>query len=262
MAYNEKLELLQLDEINKLSNWVPESWSAGIDAAFWSVEYQMSVLIKGKSYIEVDDKFNISEIKDLSSLLPESWQQPILNTRRLEEASSSTIIAPISLASSDQYKGAYSQKCDPGYATASPHLTRFQPKECVKCSDIYYTSHGDPDELYNEFVAIQVCGDKFFVHEESVSYEHSGFEHNFVIIGSVLFILLLLTAIFSWLCNKCSTDKLLEKKEDIMGEKNFQEKDNEGKIVLQYDVIRSRSPRLENLGSNVIIEEKMKEIVN
>jgi len=108
MAYNEKLELLQLDEINKLSNWVPESWSAGIDAAFWSVEYQMSVLIKGKSYIEVDDKFNISEIKDLSTLLPESWQEPILNTRLLEEASSSTIIAPLSLASSDQYKGAYS----------------------------------------------------------------------------------------------------------------------------------------------------------
>lgn len=47
-----------------------------------------------------------------------------------------------------------------------------------------------------------------------------------------------------------------------MGVKKPQEKDNEGNLVLQYDVIRSRSPRLENLGSNVIIEDKMKEIVD
>ena len=55
---------------------------------------------------------------------------------------------------------------------------------------------------------------------------------------------------------------MLEKKEDIMGRKEPLEKDNEGNFVLQYDVIRSRSPRLENLGSNVIIENKMIEIVD
>lgn len=47
-----------------------------------------------------------------------------------------------------------------------------------------------------------------------------------------------------------------------MGRKEPLEKDNEGNLVLQYDVIRSRSPRLENLGSNVIIENKMIEIVD
>ena len=112
-----------------MSHWVPESWtSGGIDAAFWSVNYQKSVLIKGKSYIEVDDQFNISEIKDLSDLLPKSWQEPILNTRRLAEdpSSSSTIImSPLPLEPSDHYDGAYSEKCQQGYGTASPHVTKF-----------------------------------------------------------------------------------------------------------------------------------------
>ena len=61
-AFNEKLHLLPFSKINRLNNWVPESWSEGIDAAFWSLNHRTSVLIKGKSYIEVDDDFNISEI--------------------------------------------------------------------------------------------------------------------------------------------------------------------------------------------------------
>ena len=50
--------------------------------------------------------------------------------------------------------GAYSQKCEQGYGTASPHVTKFQPQECINCKEIYFKAvNGIEDELYDQFVA-------------------------------------------------------------------------------------------------------------